>query len=70
MPLPEFWEKYRKESKTMRPIFERRPEDPAVVIGNMLKFKNKPANKNRLQPKEIKPIDFKLEKDKFLSQEK
>ena len=41
MPLPEFWNQYRKESKTKRSLF-RRPEDPAVVIGNMLKFKNKP----------------------------
>ncbi|MGB5530342.1 MAG: CoA-binding protein, partial [Ignavibacteriaceae bacterium] len=47
MPLPEFWEKYRKESKTKRSLF-RRPEDPAFVIGNMLKFKNKSTNKNRL----------------------
>ncbi len=68
MPLPEFWEKYRKESKTKRSLF-RRPEDPAVVIGNMLKFKNKPSNKSRLQPRKIKSIDDQLEKNKFLSQE-
>ena len=35
----------------------------------MLKFKNKPANKNRLQPKASKSKEVKLEKDKFLSQE-
>ena len=68
MPLPEFWDKYRKESKTKRSLF-RRPEDPAVVIGNMLKFKNKSTNKNRLQPKAAKLKDVNLEKDKFLSQE-
>ena len=68
MPLPEFWEKYRKESKTKRSLF-RRPEDPAVVIGNMLKFINKPSNKSRLQPRKIKSIDDQLEKNKFLSQE-
>ncbi|MFI5237253.1 MAG: acetate--CoA ligase family protein, partial [Ignavibacteriales bacterium] len=68
MPLPEFWEMYRRESKTKRSLF-RRSEDPAVVIGNMLKFKNKPNNKNRLQRKTIESIDFKLEKNKFLSQE-
>jgi acetyltransferase len=68
MPLPEFWDKYRKESKTKRSLF-RRPEDPAVVIGNMLKFKNKSNNKNRLQPKAVKFEDVNLEKDKFLSQE-
>ena len=31
MPLPEFWQEYRTESKTKRSLF-RRPEDPAVVI--------------------------------------
>ena len=47
----------------------RRPEDPAVVIGNMLKFKNKPANKNRLSPKSEKVSGIQLQKDKFLSQD-
>ncbi|MDH3268346.1 MAG: CoA-binding protein, partial [Ignavibacteria bacterium] len=68
IPLPEFWDKYRKESKTKRSLF-RRPEDPAVVIGNMLKFKNKPDNKNRLQSKAIKSKEVKLQKNKFLSQD-
>lgn len=68
MPLPEFWDQYRKESKTKRSLF-RRSEDPAVVIGNMLKFKNKPANTNRLSPKSEKVAGLQLQKDKFLSQE-
>jgi len=68
MPLPEFWEQYRKESKTKCSLF-RRPEDPAVVIGNMLKFKNKPSNKNRLQLKEEDIGGIRFEKGKFLSQE-
>jgi acetyltransferase len=68
MPLPEFWDQYRKESKTKRSLF-RRSEDPAVVIGNMLKFKNKPTNKNRIQPEAEKITDVQFEKDKFLSQE-
>ena len=68
MPLPEFWDKYRKESKTKRSLF-RRPEDPAVVIGNMLKFKNKPGNKDRLSPKLEKISDIQLQKDHFLSQD-
>jgi acetate---CoA ligase (ADP-forming) len=68
MPLPEFWDQYRKDSKSKRSLF-RRAEDPAVVIGNMLKFKNNPGNKNRLQPREIKSNDIKLEKNKFLSQD-
>ncbi len=68
MPLPEFWERYRKDSKTKRSLFKR-SEDPAVVIGNMLKFKNKPSNKKRLQPRNINTIELNFEKDKFLSQE-
>lgn len=68
MPLPEFWDQYRNESKTKRSLF-RRPEDPAVVLGNMLKFKNKPANTNRLSRKSEKVAGLKLQKDKFLSQD-
>ncbi len=68
MPLPEFWEKYRKESKTSRSLF-RRPEDPAVVIGNMLKFKNRPGNKGRLQPSTVNFNEIEFEKDKFLQQD-
>ncbi|MDZ7767453.1 MAG: acetate--CoA ligase family protein [Melioribacteraceae bacterium] len=37
MPLPEFWEDYRKFSKKNLPIF-RNPEDPAPVISNMLYY--------------------------------
>lgn len=68
MPLPEFWDQYRNESKTKRSLF-RRPEDPAVVLGNMLKFKNKPANTNRLSRKSEKVAGLQLQKDKFLSQD-
>ena len=68
MPLPEFWNKYGKESKTKRSIFRKR-EDPAVVIGNMLMFKNKPSNKNRHQPREVKSNIIKVEKNIFLSQD-
>jgi acetyltransferase len=35
MPLPKFWEKYRKNSVTKKPLF-RNPEDPAKVISNIL----------------------------------
>ena len=35
MPLPEFWDNYRKNSKLRKPIF-RNPEDPAEVLANML----------------------------------
>lgn len=68
MPLPEFWDQYRKESKTKRSLFKR-SEDPAVVIGNMLKFKNKQDNKNRLIPVETNIEGLKFEAGKFLSQE-
>lgn len=48
MPLPEFWQEYKNESKTKRPLF-RTPEDPAVVINNMLRFDNKKSNKDRIR---------------------
>jgi acetate---CoA ligase (ADP-forming) len=35
MPLPEFWEKYRHESRNKLPLFKN-PEDPAEVLSNML----------------------------------
>ncbi len=68
MPLPEFWDLYRKESKTKRSLF-RSPEDPAVVIGNMLQFENRPINKNRLVPKKVNFKDLKLNDGKFLTQD-
>jgi len=68
MPLPEFWDQYRKESKTKRPLFKR-SEDPAVVIGNMLKFRNKPDNKNRLKAEKVKIEGINFEAGRFLSQE-
>ena len=37
MPLPEFWDNYRKFSKLKQPLF-RNPEDPAEVISNMLHY--------------------------------
>ncbi len=37
MPLPEFWSKYRLESKYSKPLF-RNPEEPAVVIANMISY--------------------------------
>ncbi|MBE0573043.1 MAG: acetate--CoA ligase family protein [Ignavibacteriaceae bacterium] len=68
MPLPEFWDKYRKESSTKRSLF-RRSEDPAVVIGNMLKFSNRPDNKSRLIEENVKIEEIKFEAGRFLSQE-
>ena len=70
MPLPEFWDEYRKDSKTKRSLF-RRPEDPAVVISNLLNFSNKKTGQKRLTESENKfnKIDFKNFEGKFLSQE-
>ncbi|MGD8306934.1 MAG: acetate--CoA ligase family protein [Ignavibacteria bacterium] len=49
MPLPEFWEEYRRKSETKKPLY-RNPENPAVVIAGMLKFRNKPLNTGRITP--------------------
>lgn len=35
MPLPEFWNKYRNESRKKLPLFKN-PEDPAEVLSNMI----------------------------------
>ncbi|MCX7796990.1 MAG: acetate--CoA ligase family protein [Melioribacter sp.] len=47
MSLPEFWQKYRKESKYKIPIFKN-PEDPPEIISNMFFFTKKKEilNKN------------------------
>lgn len=49
MPLPEFWDKYRKNSVTKKPLF-RNPEDPAEVISNMLFYEVKKEKSTRLSP--------------------
>lgn len=58
MPLPEFWDEYRRESKTRKPLF-RFAEDPAVVINNMIKYSKK-SDSTRLI-KQFSPIKFNLE---------
>jgi len=40
MPLPEFWENYRNNSKYKIPLF-RNPEEPAKVISNILFYSSK-----------------------------
>lgn len=70
MPLPEFWDEYRKESKTRRSLF-RYAEDPAVVIGNLIKYnihdrKAERLRKNLVQNK-IKLSEY---SGKFIPQEK
>lgn len=66
MPLPEFWQEYRTESKTKKSLF-RRPEDPAVVIKNLLSFQDKRDNTKRLKPDDsISEFDLLNSKGKFL----
>lgn len=48
MPLPEFWEKYRHQSKYKYPLF-RRPEDPVEVLSNMIFFAVNKRKKDRLK---------------------
>ena len=66
LPLPEFWEEYRHNSKYNYPLFHN-PEDPAFVISNMLKFTNKKSNAGRLTLTDKKNI---LTGEGFINQEK
>ncbi len=47
MPLLEFWEKYKQNSKSNIPIFKQ-PEDPAEIISNILLFEKKNNSTNLL----------------------
>lgn len=68
MPLPEFWQEYRAESKTKRALF-RRPEDPAVVINNLLKFRDRKINLNRVSCDEtVKDFNLSNKAGQFLNQ--
>ncbi len=53
MPLPEFWDKYRKESLTKKPLF-RNPEDPAKIIADMLFYSERRNQKIFLLPRRNK----------------
>jgi acetyltransferase len=68
MPLPEFWQEYRTESKTKQALYKR-PEDPAVIINNILKFKNNKPNSDRIKPEDSIRNDFKLNEklERFLT---
>ncbi|MBE0551849.1 MAG: acetate--CoA ligase family protein [Ignavibacterium sp.] len=67
MPLPEFWQEYRTESKTKRALF-RRPEDPAVVINNLLKFQSKKTNVGRIKADaSIKDLNLNEKLGRFLT---
>ncbi len=49
MPLPEFWENYRLNSRYKKPLF-RNPEDPAKVISNILFHSRKSVKRKYLIP--------------------
>lgn len=67
MPLPEFWLEYRTESKSKRALFKR-PEDPAVVISNLLMFHHKKLNDKRIKKEtETKIIKSNKKSGRFLS---
>ena len=53
MPLPESWEKYRRDSATKKPLF-RNPEDPAKVISNLLFHSRRKTGKDHLSAKASK----------------
>ncbi|MCA2004960.1 MAG: CoA-binding protein, partial [Ignavibacterium sp.] len=68
MPLPEFWEEYRRESKTRKPLF-RFAEDPAVVISNMIKFSKKVESKRLATQSTTLSFNLKNYSNKFLPPE-
>jgi len=47
MPLPESWEKFRRDSLTRKPLF-RNPEDPAKIISNMLFYSKRKSQRKYL----------------------
>ncbi|MCL6097055.1 MAG: acetate--CoA ligase family protein, partial [Bacteroidetes bacterium] len=64
MPLPEFWEKYRKESIQKIPVFKN-PEEPAGVLANMLFHA---SSKEKLQSRRseyTKLLNLKQRKNSF-----
>ncbi|AFH50326.1 Hypothetical protein IALB_2623 [Ignavibacterium album JCM 16511] len=68
MPLPEFWDEYRRESKTRKPLF-RFAEDPAVVIKNMI-LHSKKKDEKRLSRQSVQiKINLNDYANKFLPPE-
>jgi len=66
MPLPEFRDDYKKRYPAGKPVFWN-PEDPSIVIRNMLIYSNR-TNEKRLKGNEqVKKIQF-TAGDGFLSQ--
>jgi len=63
VPLPEFWDNYRTNSKREKPIF-RNPEDPAEVIANML-FYSKGKEKRIKHKPQVEKLLSKAGRDRF-----
>ena len=57
MPLPESWEKYRRDSITKKPLF-RNPEDPAKVISNILFYSKRKEQKKYFSSQKRRMIDL------------
>jgi len=57
MPLPEFWDKYRNESKLKLPLFKN-PEDAPEVLSNMLFHENSKVKRS----KQINDFELLLER--------
>jgi len=55
MPLPEFWNEYRLNSKKKIPLF-RNPEDPAKIISNVIRFYSGKNSSGRLIKSANAPI--------------
>ncbi len=68
MPLPEFWDEYRRESKTRKPLF-RFAEDPSVVINNMIKYSQRIFPKRITKQTSQVSINFGKYANKFLPPE-
>ncbi len=69
MPLPEFWEEYRKNSQYKIPLF-RNPEDPAVVLSNMYYYSARKTGEARLMPVNSEQKRMTEDKGGFLSADK
>jgi acetate---CoA ligase (ADP-forming) len=68
MPLPEFRDNYKKNFPEGKPVF-RNPEDPAIILRNMLQFGKRKISENRLK-RNVKAEGFLIRSaDSFLSQD-
>lgn len=66
MPLPEFWNKYRKESSRKLPLFKN-PEDPPEVLSNMLFYSSSQKKISRNKKKYESLLSLKPHKNSFAS---